>query len=155
MIAQILGIENSVLEELQLSSVALIDLFFGLLNVLFLLQEGGSKRSHSLEKGVLGQSIVLKKTVELHQTIAFSAAEDCFTQGHHFVNLLILDAKIFQKILFHTRSSLHYRTFCLFDFLSSHIRLLFLEVCLDWGWLRSCWLKFFLTVSNGGWCDLI
>lgn len=54
------------LEELQLSSVALIDLFFGLLDVLFLLQEGGSKRGHSLEKGVLGQSVVLEETVEFH-----------------------------------------------------------------------------------------
>lgn len=155
MISQVLSIEDSVLEELQLSSVALIDLFFGLLDVLFLLQEGGSKRGHSLEKGVLGQSIVLQETVEFDKAIAFSAAEDSLAQGHHFVDLLILDAKIFQEIFFHARCSLHYRTFCLSDFLSSHIWLLFLEVRLDWGWLWSSWLKFFLTMSNGSWCDLI
>ena len=90
------------LEELHLSTVALVDLLFGLLDVLFLLQESGSERGHSFEKGVLGQSVVLEKTVKFDEAVALSAAENCLAQGHHLVDLLVLDAKIFKEVFFHT-----------------------------------------------------
>ena len=91
MIAQILSIKDGMLEKLQLRTVTLVNLFFGLLYVLLLLQESRSKRGHSLEKGVLGECVVLQQTVELNEAVTFSAAEDCLTQRHHLVDLLVLD----------------------------------------------------------------
>lgn len=55
-------------------------------------EEDICKGTHSLQEIVLGKGIALKKVVELDETVALFPSEDCLSYGHHFIDLLILDA---------------------------------------------------------------